>query len=686
MPDVARILLGPPNRKLSSGKELRWGNNGSLSIDIPKGTWFDHERGEGGGVLDFIRIREGLEGEDAFDWMRSKGIVGKPNLSRIVATFPYTDEAGEVLFEVVKYDPKSFKQRRPDGRGGWIWNVDGVCPIPYRLPELIEAVANERVVAVPEGEKDCNKLWDIGIAATTNAGGAGKWKAELNGHFRGADVVLIPHNDEAGRKHAPMVAAQLKSVAKRVRILELWRHWPAMPVKGDVNDWLEKGGGTREKLDALIAAAPEYVAESESLAAKLDDFCAYLPQHAYVYLPTRELWPASSVDAKLGKVGGKTWASKWLDQNRPLMQMTWAPGLPALISDRVVDQGGWIEKQGVTIFNLYRPPTIVHGDASKAGPWVDHVRKIYPDDAEHIIHYFAHRVQRPHEKINHGLVLGGPPGTGKDTLLEPIKHSVGPWNVCEVSPQQVLGRFNGFVKSILLRVSEARDLGELNRFALYEHMKVYLAAPPDVVRCDEKNLREHAVFNCMGVVITSNRKDSFYLPEDDRRYYVAWTDRAQTDFEDGYWSRLWQWYEADGYGHVAAYLATLDISSFNPKAPPPKTPAFWQIVEANRAPENSELADALDELGNPDAVTIPMILAKSEYELGQWLRDRRNSRHIHYRMGDCGYVLVRNSTRSDGYWQIGGKRQAIYAKAQLSVREQHVAAAALIKPEQLRGL
>ena len=86
-----------------------------------------------------------------------------------------------------------------------------------------------------------------------------------------------------------------------------------------------------------------------------------------------------------------------------------------LIKDRLVVDGGWIERQDVTCFNLYRPPRIELGDAGKAGPWIDHVRKVYPDDADHIITWLAHRVQRPQEKINHALVLGGAQGIGKDT-------------------------------------------------------------------------------------------------------------------------------------------------------------------------------------------------------------------------------------------------------------------------------
>jgi len=354
--------------------------------------------------------------------------------------------------------------------------------------------------------------------------------------------------------------------------------------------------------------------------------------------------------------------------------------LPTVISNKVVHADGWIDKPGDAVFNLYLPPTLTLGDKDKAAPWLDLVHRVYPHEADHIIRYFAHRVRCPHEKINHGLVLGGPPGIGKDTIFEPVRRAVGPWNVHEVSPQQVLGRFNSFVKSVILRVSEARDLGELNRFALYEHMKTYLAAPPNTLRCDEKNIKEHSVFNVLGVVITSNRKDSFYLPEDDRRHYVGWSDLTKDDFADQYWNSIWRWYESEGgCSHLAAYLMALDISAFNPKAPPPKTHAFWEIVEANRAPENSELADVIDELGTPNAVTLSMIRGKADHRLGEWLDDRRNGRQFHHRIGECGYVLVRNTARADGYWKIRGKRQAVYARAELYVRERHAAAAALVE-------
>jgi hypothetical protein len=439
--------------------------------------------------------------------------------------------------------------------------------------------------------------------------------------------------------------------------------------------------------DDLLPITPDVVT--------LEDFAAYMPMHKYIFTPTRELWPGASVNSRIppfvlrdakGKPAlddeGKevevsaTW---WLDRNKPVEQMTWAPGQALLIKDRLISEGGSIDRTGATVFNLYRPPTIVPRNANGAQRWIDHVEKIYPSDADHMIRWFAHRVQRPHQKINHSIVAGGDPGIGKDTMIEPVKRAVGPWNVAEVNPEQIMGRFNGYLKSVILRVSEAHDLGEISRFSFYEHMKALIAAPPDVLRCDEKNLREHSVPNLCGVIFTTNHKTTgIYLPANDRRHYVAWSDLKEQDFEDDYWKGMWAWYDNEGGDRdVAAYLAELDLSGFDPKAPPPKTPAFWAIVDANRAPEDSELADVLDDLENPQVTTLRQIQNAATGEFETWLRDRRNCRQMPHRFGECGYVPVRNDAAKDGLWVVNKRRQVVYAKADLSLKEQIQLAKAL---------
>lgn len=439
---------------------------------------------------------------------------------------------------------------------------------------------------------------------------------------------------------------------------------------------------------------------------KLDDFYAYMPSHAYIFTPTREMWPARSVNSRLPLVALKkpdgspvTTAngkpkfaepSAWLDNHRPVEQMTWAPGEPLAIEDRLISEGGWIKRKGVTTFNVYRPPTIKPGDVSKAGPWADLVRKVYPGDADHIFDFFAHRRQRPEEKINHSVLLGGDPGIGKDSIIEPLKQAVGPWNCKEVSPQDMMSTYNNFMQAVVLRISEARDLGDINRFSFYDHLKTVAATPPDVVRINEKYIPQHYIVNVCGVIITTNYKSNgIYLPADDRRTYVAWSQLKQADFEPGYWPNLWDWYQnQDGFAHVAAFLDARDISGFDPKAPPEKTAAFWAIVDAGIAPEQSELADVIDEIktgglnGQPknvDAITLKIVIGYAEGQFQDWLLDRKNRRAIPHRFEKCGYVPVRNPDADDGLWVINRRRQVIYARASLPIAEQHEAARGLVE-------
>lgn len=306
---VAKELLGEPNKALSSASELRFGNKGSLSVDLKKGVWADHSEGTGGGVLALIERETGKKGRDAVEWLRDNGFPVEDNRPvpqsgsnrnyaaddqqqprydgpemKPVKEWDYLDEAGNLLFQVVRLEnglngedgkpEKSYRQRKPDTtkRGGWDWSTKGVRQVPYRLPELIEAVGSGYTIYVVEGEKAADRLIDLGVPATTNARGAGKWPDELNQFFDKARVVILPDNDPqakykdgrlkfhedgrpvfVGKDHAEAVASKLDGIAKDIRILEL----PDLPLKGDVVEWLE-AGGTLEQLYDLASKAPRY--------------------------------------------------------------------------------------------------------------------------------------------------------------------------------------------------------------------------------------------------------------------------------------------------------------------------------------------------------------------------------------------------------------------------------------------
>jgi hypothetical protein len=239
----------------------------------------------------------------------------------------------------------------------------------------------------------------------------------------------------------------------------------------DANDILRQHGvdALREHIDRANLfvidggkdGAPGKTEPGEGVS--LDDFYAYMPMHSYIYAPTNEMWPLASVNARLPPMpvldtDGKHQlddkgepkmisANQWLDQNQPVEQMTWAPGEPMLICDRLISEGGWKPRKKVTCFNQYQPPLIEHGDAAKAGLWLDHVAKVFGEDSEHIVPWLAHRVQRPQEKINHALVFGGNQGIGKDTLLEPIKRAVGPWNSWKFHPSTCWDGSMAFLKT-----------------------------------------------------------------------------------------------------------------------------------------------------------------------------------------------------------------------------------------------
>jgi P4 family phage/plasmid primase-like protien len=195
----------------------------------------------------------------------------------IVATYSYENSEGDEVFQVVRLEPKGFRQRRrdPDNPRRWLWNVDDAPKVLYRLPEVDTALLSDETVYVVEGEKDADALAALGVAATCNAGGAGKWRAWHSKYLRGAVVVVIADRDKPGYKHARDVAGKLLGVAESVRLVE--------PAEGkDVSDHLEAGltlddlvdvtadepsdggnvdGSTRATWEELLARAIERASE-----------------------------------------------------------------------------------------------------------------------------------------------------------------------------------------------------------------------------------------------------------------------------------------------------------------------------------------------------------------------------------------------------------------------------------------
>jgi hypothetical protein len=458
--------------------------------------------------------------------------------------------------------------------------------------------------------------------------------------------------------------------------------------------------------EELLADLPPNSAEEEKasqddfedvpVGARKSDFFHHGPTGTFIFAPTNDFWPATSINLRFGRG-----ADKSIALNNGVEQATWAPGYPVLIRDKLMVDGQWTDRPAANCYNLYRPlPISGKGDATLAGPWVDHLQRVYSDDAEHILGWFAWRVQRPEVKINHCLVFGGDPGIGKDTILAPVRYAVGGWNFGECNPAGLLEQYNAtYLQRVILRVNEARDMGEgkVNRYSFYESSKVMMADPPETLSVMEKYLKRYSILNVVGMVITTNNKtNGLYLPSDDRRHFVAWSMLRASDFEEGYFNTLWGWYEAGGFEHVAAYLRAYDLAKFHPKATPSKTAAFWEIANANTSPEESELESLLQLMGDPlglsapGELTLPEAITVAEItvaaaaadlaELWSWLTDRKNRRQIPARFEKIGYAAVRNPyDQRDGLWMVAGKRQTVYARRDLSTREQLQAVTAMIK-------
>lgn len=173
---------------------------------------------------------------------------------KIITTYDYQDAIGKVIYQVLRYEPKEFSVRRPDGKGNYITGLGDVPKVLYNLPQVLEGIKNNQTIYIVEGEKDADRLIKEGLIATTNPFGTGKWLHSYSECLRGARVILLPHNDSPGIAHMREAASNLKDIAQSLK----WLEFEGIPTGGDVSDWLDKGG-TIEALTEWAKEEPEYV-------------------------------------------------------------------------------------------------------------------------------------------------------------------------------------------------------------------------------------------------------------------------------------------------------------------------------------------------------------------------------------------------------------------------------------------
>lgn len=312
MVPIAQSFWGEPNAAMSNQREIRWGSGGGRAVNVEKGVWTDWTSGAngepaGGGVLDLVMQELGCEKREALEWLESEGYI-QPREDRsasqprqesreavrapepppeeeeaadeltgewvAVKGYRYTNRDGEPVYEVIrkhfrmpdgtwKIDPKTgnpaktFGQRHKGPDGHYINTIKGIPHTIYRHPEVERAIAENKPIFLVEGEKDVETVEALGLVGTTNSGGAGNWRPDLAEIFRGADVVIMVDNDDVGRTAGEARAKSLRGIAARIRVLDFAEHVPDFPAKGDVSDWVAKGGSS-QVLEAIVASLQDW--------------------------------------------------------------------------------------------------------------------------------------------------------------------------------------------------------------------------------------------------------------------------------------------------------------------------------------------------------------------------------------------------------------------------------------------
>src|SRR5215831_15130194 len=620
---ACKKLWGEPDTKTK--KELRWnggGSNDGRSYDIRKRIWFDQGQERGGSTLDLVDYTKGrpkrpLRGKaffEAWDEAHKMGIVPDPapppkngGGQPVLATYPYCDEQGELLFQVVRFDTadreERFRQRRPDGKGGWIRDLKGVRRVLYRLPELKTAMKAGARIILPEGEKDVGTAVQLGYAATTMCGGVGKWRKEYTEALVGANVVIISDNDPQakdpqtglpafhpdgrpklpGQDHAASIARRLSQVAASVRVI--------MFEQKDLSDWVASGG-TREQLDALIEQAPEQTkqglkgkteeeeeAEAEK-AQRLTELninnCVVLDggktlvlrfeqvEHIaggerYVHhVPTflrfgdfRNFYLNRRVQIETEK--GTKWVdlgSWWLEHShrRQYAGVIFRPAGAPIINGRLNLWTGWgVEpKQGDwSLLRKHIRETLAAGDQS-----------VY----QYIMNWLAWTVQHPDQQAEVALVFIGERGSGKGTLGKALSKIFGQHALHLSSPEHLTGRFNAHLRQCtFLFADEAYGPKDKSAEGTLKRL-----ITEDTLTIEQKGRDPIEVPNLLHVMMASNNEWVIPAGAYERRFMVQRVSEAHRQ-DPAWFGPLYKQMREGGYAAMLFDLLARDLGDWHPR-------------------------------------------------------------------------------------------------------------------------
>jgi len=385
----------------------------------------------------------------------------------------------------------------------------------------------------------------------------------------------------------------------------------------------------------------------------------------------REDWPTRA-DGRNGQLRPfpPSQAINDVDTGLTVEGSTWWPGLPQFIENRIITDRGALTIPGAVTYNTYVPPD--HSNLRhnrNPDKWINHVKFLFPDplEHEHFFDFAAHMIQRPDEKVNHGIVIAGAQGIGKDTAMLPLRRGVGEWNAAEIEPDVISRQYNGYVKSVMLVINEVRPHDEDHKASnFYNQLKPLLAAPPEMTPMEVKYANTIYVRNLCHTILTTNEPLTMYIPIEDRRLFVMTSplpDPKQAPiFSDLYFREMYDYLDDGGSDAAVRWLCNRNIFEFNPGDPPPMTHGKKAIIESANLIRRT-LADEIFELFKDEihgGIAPDIIFAKDFLDFviqGPFFDDTKNAikavqaRNFHFKMDERGYEPIKNPEASE--WRNG---------------------------------
>lgn len=285
-------------------------------------------------------------------------------------------------------------------------------------------------------------------------------------------------------------------------------------------------------------------------------------------------------------------AATCFDENRQAKGAKVLRGVTYAAGDGVL-----VTRNGDVYANLWRNARPTGTPGADVAPWLAHFARMVPEpwEREHLMNWMAFKVQNPEVKINHGVLHGGTPGSGKDTLWEPFLYAVGGKgrdNIALVRNEEINSSWGYSLMCEVLVVNELRQADAVDRRGLENRLKPLLAAPPEMLSVNRKGLHPFDLPNRLGVVAFSNERAAIALPSDDRRWFVMWSHAGRMAEADAL--AMWAWYDQGGRDAVAGWLAARDVSAWNPTAAPPLTEAKIALVGAGRSMAEAWLIEQIE--------------------------------------------------------------------------------------------